>query len=121
VKACRHMGDCGNTGNPMRREARSQPDAREGQAGLHRVADRLVVPGKPGNSGGGKGPEREFGNLSGLDKIAEIVIIAGKRHSNFNQGGAQRWKIVRNGSLMTPTYPMPSGGRVLLKLDGREL
>ena len=38
-------------------------------------------------------PERDFGNLSGLDKIAEIVIIAGKRHSNFNQGGAQRWKI----------------------------
>ena len=57
VTACRHRGNCGNTGNPMRREARSQPDAREGQAGPHRVADRLVVPLKPGNSGGGKGPE----------------------------------------------------------------
>src|SRR5450759_518813 len=57
VTACRHMGNCGNTGNPMWREVRSQPDAREGQAGPHRVADRLVVPGKPGNSGGGKGPE----------------------------------------------------------------
>src|SRR5450755_3518807 len=57
VTACRHMGNCGNTGNPMWREARSQPDAREGQAGPRRVADRLVVPRKPGNSGGGKGPE----------------------------------------------------------------
>jgi len=34
-----------------------QPDAREGQAGPAGVADRLVVPTKPGNSGGGKGPE----------------------------------------------------------------
>jgi hypothetical protein len=32
-----------------------QPDTREGQAGRHRVAERLVVPGKPGNAGGGKG------------------------------------------------------------------
>ena len=33
-----------------------QPDAREGQAGPHRVAERLVVPAKPGNAGGGKEP-----------------------------------------------------------------
>ncbi len=57
MTACRHMGNCCNTRSPIRREARSQPDAREGQAGPDRVADRLVVPGKPGNSGGGKGPE----------------------------------------------------------------
>jgi hypothetical protein len=34
----------------------SQPDAREGQAGPLGVAERPVVPPKPGNSGGGKGP-----------------------------------------------------------------
>src|SRR5271154_5846845 len=34
-----------------------QPDAREGQAGRSGVAERLVVPRKPGNSGGGKGPQ----------------------------------------------------------------
>jgi hypothetical protein len=34
-----------------------QPDTREGQAGRHRVAERLVVPLKPGNAGRGKGPQ----------------------------------------------------------------
>src|SRR5512141_1070215 len=33
-----------------------QPDAREGQAGRHGVTERLVVPTKPGNAGGGKEP-----------------------------------------------------------------
>jgi hypothetical protein len=34
-----------------------QPDAREGQAGRRRDAERFVVPLKPGNAGGGKGPQ----------------------------------------------------------------
>src|SRR5207302_787124 len=33
-----------------------QPDAREGQAGRIGVAERPIVPMKPGNAGGGKGP-----------------------------------------------------------------
>jgi hypothetical protein len=33
-----------------------QPDAREGLAGPLGVAERPVVPAKPGNAGGGKGP-----------------------------------------------------------------
>src|SRR5664279_4042056 len=33
-----------------------QPDAGDGQAGHLGVADRSVVPMKPGNAGGGKGP-----------------------------------------------------------------
>jgi hypothetical protein len=33
-----------------------QPEAREGQAGLSGAADGSVVPMKPGNAGGGKGP-----------------------------------------------------------------
>ena len=32
-----------NTGNPIRREERSQPDVREEQAGLNRVAERPAV------------------------------------------------------------------------------
>jgi serine/threonine protein kinase len=54
-------------------------------------------------------PQREFGNLSGLDKFAEIVIISVRRKSNFNRGMDQRWKIIRTESLMTPTYLMPNG------------
>src|ERR1700751_2629017 len=34
-----------------------QPDAREGQAGRRGVTERFVVPVKPGNAGGGKGPQ----------------------------------------------------------------
>jgi RNA-directed DNA polymerase len=34
----------------------SQPDAREGQAGPRGVSERFIVPSKPGNAGGGKGP-----------------------------------------------------------------
>ena len=52
------MGIIATTGSPKQREdGSSQPDAREGQAGLPGVTDRFVVPLKPGNAGGGKGPE----------------------------------------------------------------
>ena len=34
-----------------------QPNAREGWFGRLGVAERFVVPGKPGNAGGGKGPQ----------------------------------------------------------------
>ena len=34
-----------------------QPDAREGQAGRTGVAERPVLPMKPGNAGRGKGPQ----------------------------------------------------------------
>jgi hypothetical protein len=37
-----------------------QPDAREGQAGRFGVAERLVVPMRPGNAGGGKEPQFEM-------------------------------------------------------------
>ena len=33
-----------------------QPDTREGQAGRRRVTEGPVVPLRPGNAGGGKGP-----------------------------------------------------------------
>ena len=43
-------------GKPLGVVKDDQPDAREGQAGRLGVAERFVVPGKPGNAGGGKGP-----------------------------------------------------------------
>ena len=51
-------GDPRQHGKPQAvRGSGPQPDAREGQAGPPGVADGLVVPAKPGNAGGGKGPE----------------------------------------------------------------
>jgi RNA-directed DNA polymerase len=42
-----------------------QPDAREGQAGRRGVAEGFVVPGSPGNAGGGKGPQFKTGAIRG--------------------------------------------------------
>ncbi len=44
-------------GKPRGGVSDDQPDAREGQAGRPGVAERFVVPRKPGNAGGGKGPQ----------------------------------------------------------------
>ena len=60
-----HRGSGGSTYTRKARATREapsvvrddQPDAREGQAGRSGVAERFVVPLKPGNSGGGKGPQ----------------------------------------------------------------
>ena len=51
-------GDPAQHVKPQAVEARDlRPDAREGQAGPPGVTDRPVVPTRPGNAGGGKGPE----------------------------------------------------------------
>jgi hypothetical protein len=44
-------------GKPHGVVSNDQPEAREGQAGRIGVAERFVVPRKPGNAGGGKGPQ----------------------------------------------------------------
>src|SRR5215471_3776036 len=64
-RSCRGIGDGmqtqgtrRNTGNPSGdRALRDQLATRESQAGPSGVAERLVVPMKPGNAGGGKGPQ----------------------------------------------------------------
>ena len=58
VTACSQKESCGNTGAPPRREPQGdQPQPREGQSGPGGKSERLIVPQKPGNSGGGKGPQ----------------------------------------------------------------
>src|SRR5437660_4267236 len=44
-------------GKPQSVVSDDQPEAREGQAGRLGVAERFVAPLKPGNAGGGKGPQ----------------------------------------------------------------
>ena len=55
--ACMH-GIVAEHGKPDTAEGRDlQPDAREGQARPGWVTERLIVPMKPGNAGGGKEPQ----------------------------------------------------------------
>ena len=62
-----------------------QPDAREGQAGRPGVAERFGVPLKPGNAGGGKGPQfktdairgeghGDWGNLSTPKSVQKLQM-----------------------------------------------
>jgi hypothetical protein len=51
-----------------------QPDSREGQDGLCGVADRPVVPSKPGNSGGRKGPDFGSGLEGGENRESDHVV-----------------------------------------------
>ena len=57
-----------NTGDPARWHA-AKPAPREGQAGPGGESDRPIVPVKPGNSGGGKGPD--FGGAAEVVKSRE--------------------------------------------------
>src|SRR5258708_33263250 len=50
------MGTRRNTGSPSGDRSVDQLATRERQAGPFGMAERLGVPMKPGNSGGGKGP-----------------------------------------------------------------
>src|SRR5882762_307860 len=52
-------------GKPQSVVSEDQPEAREGQAGRLGVAERFVVPLKPGNSGGGKGPQFKTDAIGG--------------------------------------------------------
>jgi hypothetical protein len=63
-QTCRGIGDgmqakgtIRNTGSPSGDRGVDQLAARKRQAGLTGMAERLVVPTKPGNFGGGKGPQ----------------------------------------------------------------
>jgi hypothetical protein len=52
-----------------------QPEAGDGQRGRAGVAERPVLPGKPGNAGGGKGPQFKTGAESG--EAREIGVTLG--------------------------------------------
>ena len=66
---------------PRRGEGEHQPDVREEQAGRPGVAERSVVPGKPGNAGGGKGPQ--FKTNAGRRKGQEIEVARLSRTHNL--------------------------------------
>jgi hypothetical protein len=68
-----------------------QPDAREGSAGRPEVAERFVVPLKPGNAGGGKGPQ--FKTNAG--RRPQIVAVIGSGcHLHHSQVGLGTFEVV---------------------------
>src|SRR5207244_13532359 len=57
LATARTQGKRTQHGKPQGVVSDDQPEAREGQGGRRGVAERFVVPRKPGNAGGGKGPQ----------------------------------------------------------------
>ena len=57
VTACLRKESCGNTGSPVRwmGEGRTNRRPAKGKTGLDGMAERPVLPRKPGNAGGGEG------------------------------------------------------------------
>ena len=67
-----------------------RPDAREGQAGPAGMADGLVVPAKPGNAGGGKGPEFKEGAGRGTRARRVAMSLSPPQNGSDPPGGVPR-------------------------------
>jgi hypothetical protein len=67
-----------------------QPDAREGQAGPAGMADGFVVPMRPGNSGGGKGPEFRQGSGRGMRAGRVAMSLSPPINGSGTPGGVPR-------------------------------
>ena len=63
-----------------------QPETREGKTGLHGMAERPVLPRKPGNAGGGKGPW--FKDDAGRSEGEEIGVSLRTPESVWKLQGA---------------------------------
>jgi hypothetical protein len=65
--ACRRSGSDATREAPSGDRSRDQLATRESLAGPNGVAERSVLPKKPGNSGGGKGPQLKGNAISNED------------------------------------------------------
>ena len=53
----------------------TQPNAREGQVGPPGEPERSIVPSKPGNAGGGKGPRFKVNARSGDSQEMGVSLV----------------------------------------------
>jgi hypothetical protein len=74
-----------------------QPEAREGQAGRPGVAERFVVPRKPGNAGGGKGPQFKTRQTQYVVEDLEI----GKPINSNKWFRSCRWRCTRKREVLS--------------------
>jgi hypothetical protein len=95
-------------GKPLGVVGDDQPDSGDGQAGRLGVAERLVVPLKPGNAGGGKGPW--FKADAGSDEGDEIGVTL-RNSGIFSRCEMHTmWKRRKNSNLLRGT-PLAGNGR----------
>jgi hypothetical protein len=103
--ACRHR-ETSTTREAFRGAGMSvQPDAREGQAGPRKVAERSVVAKKPGNAGGAKGPW--FWSAEGRSNDRAIGLWP----SNLNTIRRSGERLSRK-AKMRCAYRVPAGNSV---------
>src|SRR6476620_1559512 len=93
--ACR-QGKRTKHGKPQGVVSDDQPEAREGQAGRPGVAERFVVPRKPGNSGGGKGPQFKTDAIRG-----EGHLEIGKPINSNELFRSCRWRCTRKREVLS--------------------
>jgi hypothetical protein len=82
-----------------------QPEAGDGQIGRYGVAERSVVPGKPGNAGGGKGPWFKTGTeSSNAREIGATLVNSGSKLRELRKASHAEAKDepgLRSGKSMT--------------------
>ena len=95
------MGTIRNTGSPSGDRGVDQLATRERQAGPTGMAERLAVPLKPGNSGGGKGPQLKGDARSdeGPRELAMSLttpqVVFRSRRQRFLSSGRIGWSDVK--------------------------
>jgi len=97
--ACVHREIGRNTGSPSGGPS-DQPDAREGQAGPCGVADRPAVPSKPGNAGGGKGPD--FRSAAEAVRVRRMAMLPRTSVSRLGHRGSGLGRRRRRGRRAGP-------------------
>ena len=111
LAAARTQGKRAQHGKPHGVVRDDQPDAREGLAEPHGVAERFVVPLKPDNAGGGKGPQfktdarrsegpGDWATSHGELRVKSVFI----RHVSNSEGCFG----IRSTSPIVMTQPFPS-------------
>jgi hypothetical protein len=97
-------------GKPRGAVRDDQPEAREGEAGRPGVTERFVVPQKPGNAGGGKGPQfktnarrgegpGDWGNPINSDECSEAAESAERARKRDVLSESRMREICMSGSM----------------------
>ena len=110
--ACRQRRPDATREAPNGDRGRDQPATRERQAGPYGVAERFVVPVKPGNSGGGKGPQLKGNARSDEGHGALTMSLATPGYCSGVADGVPR--------NIVSLFREPDAGNLPVRFDERE-